>query len=567
MMESAGDFPLGRLGLGLLQLRDDPELTVLSANGCFYSMLGYQENEVPALRAAGQVQVLREANPDDWEKRVRRSGGTEFTIVQFKLIRKDGHHIWVSYRVCRGEGNRESFFWGIVENITLSRRFQRIQREQKEELEALTANIPGGVLCCRDDESLTLNFVSGGFCRIIGYSREEISERFRNHFLELVHRSDRPELLEHIRSDAPWDNVMEYTFRVVGKDGGVLWMLDKARCIVGADGTVWLYSVLIDVTATKMAQDELLASEERFRLILEHVTDPVLYCNFATGEIYYSPVFRQKFEETFVCLKPDETTPFLSATDFVWEEDRAALMDYGSRVMGGEDVKNAEFRFRTRSGAYIWCSIHSTLSCDSVGQPTRLIVIFTDIDRQKKENLDLRRRAEHDLLTGLYNSVTTSTLINEAIAHSTPDERHALFVIDIDNFKKINDSLGHLSGDRLIVGTAEKLRALFRDGDILGRVGGDEFVVFMKKADSAAVAKKAEILNRSIASIGNGSNLSVPVSGSVGVALYPGDGACYDELFRNADTAMYSAKKGGKNSFRVYCRGMTFPGSQSSSLR
>ena len=568
MFEGADcDFLTGRLGLGFLRLRDDPELTILSANDCFYFMLGYQKGEIAALRADGQNPVLREMNPENWEKRARHAGEQEYTTVQLKLIRKNGHHIWVSYRFCRDDENRESFFWGIVEDITLSRRFQRIQREQKEELEALPANIPGGVLCCRADEDLTLNFVSGGFCRITGYSQKEIAGRYQNHFVELVHRSDRPELLERIRGDAPWDNVMEYTFRVVAKDGSVLWMLDKARCIVDSDGTFWLYSVLIDVTATKTAQDELLNSEERFRLILEHVTEPVLYCNFVTGEIYYSPVFRQKFGESSVRLTPDEAASFLHTTNLVLDEDRANLLDYGSRVMSGEDVKSAEFRLLSRAGTYIWYSVHSSLFCDSVGQPTRLIVIFTDIDRQKRENLDLRRKAEHDLLTGLYNSVTTATLISEIIGRSAPEDRHALFVIDIDNFKKINDSLGHLSGDRLIAQTADQIRALFRDGDVVGRVGGDEFVAFMEHADSAAVLKKAEILNRAIGSIRLGGKSSAPVSGSVGVALYPCDGKSYDELFRKADTAMYSAKKGGKNSFRVYYSGMVFPSVTDPALR
>ncbi len=95
-------------------------------------------------------------------------------------------------------------------------------------------------------------------------------------------------------------------------------------------------------------------------------------------------------------------------------------------------------------------------------------------------------------------------------------------------------------------------------GDIVGRVGGDEFVIFMKNADSESVMKKAETLNGTIASLSGCEKIGAPVSGSVGAAFYPGDGSSYDELFRKADTAMYAAKKNGKNSFRVYFSGMDF---------
>ena len=554
----ADDLPLDRLGLGFLRLRDDAELTIDSASAEFYAMLGYREGEITALRQPGQQAILREESPSDWIESGRRACETGFSVIELKMIKKDGHHIWVSYRVCRSAKDGVGFFWGLVEDITLTRRFQRIQREQKEELEALTANIPGGVLRCRADEALSLDFVSEGFCRITGYSEEEISERFRNRFIEIVYPQDRGMLLGRVLGGVPWDNVMEITFRIAARGGEVLWVMNKARCILSDGGTVWIYSVMIDVTAMKKAQDELIASEERYRLILEHVTDPVLDCNFKTEEIYYSPAFRKKFPEPLPGMKPGEISGVLRDSEFVHSSDRAAILDYGGRVMEGGHVRDAEFRFRSQGGAYLWCSVHPTLFCDGAGRPERLIIMISDIDRQKKENMDLRQKAEHDLLTGLYNRVTTMTLVNETIARSARNERHALFVVDIDDFKKINDSLGHLSGDRLIADTAAKIRSLFRGGDIVGRVGGDEFVVFMKNADSEAVMKKAETLNRTIESLSGCKKIGTSVSGSVGAAFYPGDGKSYDELFRKADTAMYVAKKQGKNSFRVYFRGMGF---------
>jgi diguanylate cyclase (GGDEF)-like protein/PAS domain S-box-containing protein len=545
---------LDQLGLGVLKIRDDPELTILSASAGFYDMLGYCEGEIRRLREPGEKPVLREANPEDWEALLRRAGDQGHVVVQLKLIRKDGHHIWASFRATRCSEGGERFFLGVVDNITLARRFQRIQREQKEELEALTANIPGGVLRFRADENLTLNFVSDGFCRISGYTQQEIVQVFQSRFLEMVFPADRPGLLEQIRNAKTWDDrVVAFMFRVVCKDGSVLWMLNKARCMVDESGTVWIYSVLIDVTSIKEAQDELKASEERFRLILENATYPVLDCNFSTGEFYFSGPFRKKFRDTNLHLKANELLPFLKKTDFVFEEDRPALLDYCKRVMSGQKPDDEDFRFRSSDGTYIWCTLKCTLFCNSAGQPARLIVMFTDIDHKKKEALDLRRKAEHDLLTGLYNRFTAIAMVNAAIAHSTENERHALFVVDIDNFKKINDSLGHLSGDKVIAELARRIRALFRESDIVGRVGGDEFIIFMEHTDPAAAVKKAQALNETIASVQSATS---HISGSVGIAFFPADGKSYDELFRKADTAMYCAKRKGKNSFCIYCKGM-----------
>ncbi len=554
-IDEDGALSLGRLGFGFLRLRDDAELTIESASAEFYNMLGYREGELAALLGQGERPALRDANPADWAAPKGRPPAEGYSVAELKLIKKNGHHIWVSYRMCYVESDGRGFFWGLVDDITLTRRFHRMEREQKEELEALTANIPGGVLRCRADKVLSLDFVSEGFCRITGYSDEEIAERFGNRFIDIVCPQDREMLLRRILGGVPWDNVMEITFRINTRGGETLWVMDKARCILSGGGTVWIYSVLIDVTAMKTAQDELRASEERYRLILEHVTDPVVDCNFATEEVYYSPAFRRKFPGHLISVKPEGITDTLRNTEYIHGDDREAALGYAARVMNGESVCDAEFRLCSRGGAYLWCSVHPTLFRSAEGRPERLIVVISDIDRQKKETMDLRRKAEHDLLTGLYNRITTMTLVNGALARSAAGDRNALFVVDIDNFKKINDRFGHLSGDRMIADAAANIRSLFRTGDIVGRVGGDEFVIFMEHTDSEAVVKKAEAVNSAIASLGGG-KIGISVSGSVGVALSPGDGESYDELFRRADTAMYTAKRNGKNSFRIYFRGM-----------
>lgn len=545
---------LEKLGYSVLCIRSDAELTVAYASRSFYETLGYGEGEITALRKPGKDRILWNEPPVDWKNVKEEILKNGYANPELKLIKKNGHHIWAAFRVQLTARNGVEYFSGILTDITLTRRSLRIQREQTEELEALTANVPGGVLRCRADENLTMNLVSAGFCRITGYTAKEIADRFQNRFIEIVYAKDRDKLFYQLENCTHWDDITELTFRIVGKGGKVMWVLDKARCSSDCDGIMWIYSVLIDITEMKKAQDELTASEERYRLILEHVADPVFDCNFKTKKLYYSPTLKQKFGDVFP--ECGDMVQFMENTDFVFGGDKKTMIGNLQKLLHGESVGDAEYRLKEEGGSYIWCNIHPFMFYDGLGVPARLIAVISDIDRQKKENIDLRQKAEHDLLTGLYNRITTASMVDEAIARSKKGDRHALFVVDIDNFKKVNDNLGHLCGDQLIVETADQIRRQFREDDIVGRIGGDEFVIFIKDINSELILKKADVLQRIFTVLRSSQKYGSPLSGSIGASFYPGDGRAYEELFQKADLAMYAAKNGGKNSFRIYVKGI-----------
>ncbi|XOQ43345.1 MAG: Diguanylate cyclase [Clostridium sp.] len=540
------------LGYGLLCCEKDDRLSISYASESFYRMLGYQKGEITELLGTGPAPVLSNSPPIDWKCVTEEIKEKGFANPELRLIKKDGHHIWASYRVKleKGQGGKE-YFCGLVEDITLRRRSNKQRMEQAQELQALTSNVPCGVLHCRNDKVLSLNFVSEGFCRMTGYHREEIASEFSGQFIRMVYEQDRHLLLRRASKGMMQNETAETTYRIMGKNGRLIWVLDKSRQQKDDSGNIWLYSVLIDITEIHKAQEELAATEERYRMILEHAADPIVDFDLKTGRIYYSPAFTARFGEGFP--QSGDLLESLSQHPIIYDQDRDRLLDEAVRLLQGEKLEDDEFRFREASGFYIWCNVHPAVFFDEQGAATRLIVVISDIDRRKKESIELRQKAEHDLLTGLYNRVTAMRMINQEIAHSKPGDRHALFVIDIDNFKHVNDHLGHLKGDELIIETATQIRKLFREDDIVGRVGGDEFVVFLRHITSMDLAvKKAENIGnafrRSRTPCGSG------ISGSIGISFYPYDGSSYNELFRKADAAMYAAKKNGKDSFRVYTR-------------
>ena len=164
----------------------------------------------------------------------------------------------------------------------------------------------------------------------------------------------------------------------------------------------------------------------------------------------------------------------------------------------------------------------------------------------------MQEMAQKDGLTGLYNKMTTHELIEKRLAeHECDRGLLAMIMLDIDNFKELNDSLGHITGDRIIQEFAQNIRAGFAEEDLVGRVGGDEFVVLTLQQDDAALRQKAEELCRSIRNTsfgGEGHHLAA----SMGVVVFPRHGKTFGDLYAKADAALYRAKQNGKNTFVIF---------------
>lgn len=171
-----------------------------------------------------------------------------------------------------------------------------------------------------------------------------------------------------------------------------------------------------------------------------------------------------------------------------------------------------------------------------------------DIDEEKREQQELAVAAKMDRMTMLLNRETTMKYIRRVLEENK-EEKHVLFMFDVDNFKHLNDTMGHQKGDEFLVELARGLKKSFRDSDIVGRVGGDEFFALMKNVpDVALVERKANELLSTIQEICAG-YADIRLSGSIGIGIYPENGKTLDELYGQADAALYQAKRKGKNQY------------------
>ncbi len=428
-------------------------------------------------------------------------------------------------------------------------------------LEKIINHLGSGIFCCRNDGVQTIVYASNSFYRMIGYEVGEITElcgEESNFVLSRKQRINWSKLAVRLKKCA----FIKLELKLIRKDGHHIWTNCCVRLMTD-DGIDYFCCSLEDITekrrslkkereqleTIKKAKQELAASEERYRIIMEQAADPICDYNFITQDLYCSPPFKEKFG---IEVNADGLLDALFHSDVIFEEDKSHIMNDIYQFINGENPKNPEYRFKDVNGDYRWYRVRSTVIRDEKEVPIRMIAFISDIDRQKKENMSLKEQAERDLLSGLYNHVTTTNLVNKAISQSEAGSQHALFLIDIDNFKDVNDHLGHLLGDEVIEVISAKLKDQFREDDIIGRIGGDEFVVFLKNILSADVMKKAKVLQTIFRDAHLQDDMPFKVSGSIGVAFYPQDGKDYHELFAKADAAMYAAKSSGKDAYRTY---------------
>jgi diguanylate cyclase (GGDEF)-like protein len=219
-----------------------------------------------------------------------------------------------------------------------------------------------------------------------------------------------------------------------------------------------------------------------------------------------------------------------------------------------ENIFQVDFRYKRGDGKFFWCRCKALKLLDDAGKPYRLICKLTDINEQKRSEKKLIDKAQRDSLTGLYNSMTTEMMIKEFLSGEGAVSRHALMVIDLDDFKKVNDQWGHRTGDEFLQTIAKKFRASVRHTDIIGRIGGDEFVILLKNIKSPEeIIETADKLRDSIGSIRleETDEGFVPTC-SIGISIYPDHGHDYTTIFRIADESLYYVKDHGKNGSRLY---------------
>ena len=216
----------------------------------------------------------------------------------------------------------------------------------------------------------------------------------------------------------------------------------------------------------------------------------------------------------------------------------------------GRNLLTFEYERKMNDGSKFWISNEVHFLMDTDTGHLCVMLLGKDINKSKQEEIKIITAAKYDQMTMLFNRETAMDSIKKIIIHEE-NKSHALFMLDIDNFKTLNDTLGHQAGDMFLINLAKDLKKSFRDSDIIGRIGGDEFFIFVQNLyDRQQIEKKAEAILEIIRKAAQNYE-SINIGGSVGGSLYPKHGNTLDELYTKADEALYEAKRAGKNRYKI----------------
>lgn len=242
--------------------------------------------------------------------------------------------------------------------------------------------------------------------------------------------------------------------------------------------------------------------------------------------------------------------------DFIHPEDTPSLLQkvYGQLIGGGRSVVRLEKRFVRGDGQVGWTRLSVSLVRATDGTPDYLVAMGEDVTERRRLQVQLRHQADHDPLTGLPNRTMLYQRLREALKGATPRGRVGLCFLDLDDFKIVNDTLGHGVGDRLLVAVAERLqKCVTQAGHFVARVGGDEFVVLLQTTEGPAeVTALAESILAALATVVQVDGHALPVSASIGLVEQPAYGADPEELLRAADATLYLAKADGRGRWALF---------------
>ncbi len=237
--------------------------------------------------------------------------------------------------------------------------------------------------------------------------------------------------------------------------------------------------------------------------------------------------------------------------DFIHPDDQERTMEELHALGRGSDCINFENRYRDSAGEWHWIAWRVPALTPGA---RNLYAIARDVTQQKAAESELLHRARHDALTGLLNRAAFEDGLNEAVGRSHRYPRHelALFLVDLDGFKQVNDTRGHPAGDELLRKVGARLRGVARDCEMVSRIGGDEFAVLIEGSADLGVESMAQRIDEATRVPHEPGDEDTGIGCCVGISILPRHAVDAEALFAQADQALYAAKREGKGGYRVF---------------
>ncbi len=569
---------LENASVGILFTRDRK---ILHCNPRFSEIYGWPHGELVGLSAS----VLY-VSAQDYAEMGQRAGALlargALLDIEWPMRRKDDSvvHCHLRAKAINPHNTAEGTIW-IIEDISERKREQARLQELLQRQQAILENASIGILFTREGRIVHCN---PRMELILGWSVGELT----GHRAEVFFRDaqDYAAFGAAVGSRLAEGTLVDIEWRNTRKDGSLIWCRHLAKALSSADGsrsTIWITE---DISNQKAAQEALSQARRELEQRVEERTRELAQINQRLqeeiterksaeehlrneearlrdlSEMSSDWFWEQDDQFRFVemsgglvhtRLQPSQTLgktrwalPIVGVTPEQWREHRHLLETH-------QPFKDFIYQIETRPGELRWFSVNGKPIFEN-GRFKGYRGTGTDITKRKQAEQQIEFLAFHDPLTGLPNRVLLQDRLQQALAQAERSKtRGALMFLDLDNFKSINDSLGHAIGDLLLVAVSQRLRDCVRDTDTISRQGGDEFVILLRDLHDKEDCLPA--LTKVMGSLQTpfqleGHELSTSVS--IGVALFPDDGQDFESLAKKADMAMYQAKEVGRNTYRFF---------------
>lgn len=520
---------------------NQPNNPIIYVNQGFEAMTGYSADEV-----MGKNSCFLQGNETDQpgleELRSALTQQKECHVI-VKNFRKDGTPFWNELYIAPvfdAYGQLTNFI-GVQNDITQHLQALEILREQEEQYRRIVETAREGIWLLNQDNETT--FVNQQMATMLGYTVAEMQGTSLFSFMN----TEEIEVAQEYISRRQQGTREKHDFKFRCKDGSDLWTIISCTPLLNEEGNyIGALGMVTDISGRKQAEAELQASKERLDGILNSLDDVIwsisadtfetFYLNSAVAKVYGRSVseFYDNSNLWFEVIHPED-------------QERVSQTIQPLLLAGSQEL---EYRVLRPDGQVRWLSGRSHVIYDTIGKPIRIEGISTDITERKNMEEKLVHHAFYDDLTGLPNRVFFMDKLAQAIAQikEHPDDLFAVLFLDLDRFKVVNDSLGHLVGDQLLVSFAQRLQSCLQREDIFARLGGDEFTILLPHIQSIEDATDiAEKIHQVLKSPFNLSGYEVFTTVSIGIALGTNEYIQAADLLRDADTALYRVKEKGKN--------------------
>lgn len=527
---------INNLPKSLAKILYNTDLKILYANEAFYKILGYSQEDYHKKFGSSLKNIIVKDDfkiiSENFEKYKNKKDN--FT-VHFRIL-KNNNIIWVTL-------NSE-----YIENCDNGCIYQCVLLDYLEinktnnSLETILNNIDSLIIFAKNDNNLTIlfqNYMSYDLLK-----SEKNVNSFKDFIEEFIFSEDAEKLYELLES--------KKSFSIDCKSYNSLkWIHLNCKYIKNNTEYDNFLFIINDITENKIIKSNLEIEQKKYDIISE-LADSILFeYDINKDIITYSDKLNNYFDNQ---IDKEIFIKSFKDTKYIYPKDIKKFLELYQDISRGVPSYNVEARIVNSQNKYIWYNFQGVTLYGENKKPIKVLGKIKNINIIKQESEKLAYKAKRDFLTNLLNKEQTILSINTSINNEKNNNLiHAFLFVDIDNFKDINEHLGYVFGDAILVDISSKLLKQFDKYSILGRIGGDEFIIFVKDiGNNNIIFNIAEQICRIFQNIYWGENNEYKISASIGVSLYPKDGKNYNELFYKADIALCNAKINGKNRYKIY---------------